>query len=154
MTKDGPVFKKDVDPFEKFRMSICDEIAAAAVDGAKALHSSRIVVRPQDWENFYDLYTANIGDADLARFELARISLDVNHAGCLRIQNREPVAAVRWWTHGRRLKIFGRPVFRVRGFIKNGVSYKTLWLFGMFPIWRKVQRLYHYAKIGFRGLEA
>ena len=151
IANDGPVFKKDVDPFEKYRMTICEEIANAAVDGARVLHSSRIVVSPRDWEDFYDSYTASIGDADLARFELARISLGVNHAGSSRIQTREPVTAARWWTRGQRLRILGRPVFRVRGFIKNGMFYKSLWLFGKLPVWRKAQRLYHYANMGSRS---
>ena len=146
MTSGGPVFKEAVDSFEKFRMSVCDEIASVAVDCARAICLSRVVLSQRDWEDYYDLYSATIGEADLSRFELARISLDVNHLECYRIFNMKPMGVVHWWTRGQRLRILGRPVFRVRGFIKEGVSHKSLWLFGILPIWRKVKRLYHYAE--------
>ena len=147
MTREGPVFKKDVDAFEKFRMSVYDEIVAAAVECARALHSSNVKISQKAWENYYDLYAGTIDDRDLSRFELARIATDVNHIQYYRILQRGSINSVRWWTRGQSLKILGRPVFRMRGLLKDGVSHKSLWLFGIVPIWRKVKRLYYYAEM-------
>lgn len=150
---DGPVFKNDIDPFEKIRMSLCEEICEGTVACTIALCKFDALVTPQDWMDYYDAYVMNIPQDDLDNFEAARIATDVNHLKYRRIIEKGPTFSERWWTRGQRLKIWGHPIFRVRSFVDNGVCHKSLWLFGKIPLMRRVERIYTYAKV-FRGRRA
>ncbi len=147
MGEDGPIFKKEVDPFEKIRMAVCDEICHGAVECASVLHKFDALVTPQDWVDYYDAYVTNVSTDDLANFDVARISTDVDHLKYKRVIVKGPAFSERWWTRGRRLKVLGRPIFRMRSFIDKGVRHDSLWLFGKIPIMRQVKRIYSFAEV-------
>ena len=123
-------------------MSVCEEIADGAVACAKVLGDSGVMVRPQDWVEYYDAFAANLTDEDYDRFENARIATDVNHLSYSRIIPLDTEPCVRWWTRGHRFKLFGRPIFRMRSFEQNGVEHRSLWLWGRIPLMRKLIRKY------------
>ena len=150
VVEDGPVFKNDIAPFEKIRMSVCEEICEGTVACTNALCKFDALITPQDWMDYYDAYVMNISEDDLDNFEAARIATDVNHLKYRRIIEKGPTFSERWWTRGQHLKIWGHPIFRVRSFVDNGVCHKSLWLFGKIPLMRRVERIYTYAKV-FRG---
>ena len=145
--EDGPVFKKEIDPFEGIRMSACDEICNGTLECVRVLHKFDVLIGPQDWLDFYDAFATCLSTEDIANFELARISTDVNHREYLRIVEKGPVFGVRWWTRGQRLKFLGRPIFRMRSFLKDGCRHNSLWLFGKIPILRRVRHLYSFAEV-------
>lgn len=145
--EDGPVFKKEIDPFEGIRMSACDEICNGTLECVRVLHKFDVLIGPQDWLDFYDAFATCLSAEDIANFEMARISTDVNHREYLRIVEKGPVFGVRWWTRGQRLKFLGRPIFRMRSFLKDGCRHNSLWLFGKIPILRRVRHLYSFAEV-------
>ena len=145
--EDGPIFKKEVDPFEKIRMSASEEICDGAIECVKVLRQFDVLIAPQDWLDFYDAYSTGISSDDLAQFEFARISTDVNHRDYRRLIEKGTVFGERWWTRGQRLKIFGHAIFRMRSFVKNGYRHNSLWLFGKIPLMRRVRQLYTYAEV-------
>ena len=147
IVKDGPVFKNNLDPFEKIHMSTCEEICQGAVVCANTLHKFDALVTPQDWMDYYDAYVMNISEDDLTNFEVARISMDVSHRKYGRIIRKGTVFGERWWTRGQCLKIFGHPIFRMRSFLDNGERHDSLWLFGKIPILCRVMRIYSLAKV-------
>ena len=147
MEESGPVFKKDIDPFERIRMSVCKEICKGAVACSQTLHKSDVLIAPQEWLDYYDTYVMNASLSDLSNFEMARISIDVNHVKYSRVMRKGQTFKERWYICGHRIKIFGRHVFHMRIFIDNGVCHRSWWLFGKIPILKRVDCIYSYAKV-------
>ena len=142
MGRDGPVFKENIDPFEKLRMSACDEICEGAVECAKVLNDFNVRVSPQNWMDYYDAYVTDIPEKDLASFEMARISTDVNHRRYSRVIRKGVAFGERMWTRGQKLKFFGISVFRMHSYIDEGMLIETLLLFGKLPLVKRKKRLY------------
>lgn len=130
----GPDYKIDVDPFERFRMSVCKLITDGAVDCAKTLNQFGVVVKQQDWIDMFDVFTETLSFEDKTEFEYARMSLDVNHRQYSRIVEDNPGEWRRWTPRFPRLRIGGRQVFKTRTVIRDGVERKSLWLFGKMPL--------------------
>lgn len=134
--RDGkPVWKEDLPFFERFKMSVCDEIAKGAVATAIALERFGAPATHPLWQDWCDAFFDNQGPEDAERLSLARNSIAVGHDGSF-----EPVAAPLRPDH--RVRLFGRTLFALRRVRRGETQFREVLLFGRHPLFRIPRRLW------------
>ena len=122
--KDGkPVFKEDVPFFEKFKVSLSDEICDGALACAKMLNHANVTLTHDIWLDWNDAFLDNRTSKDDERFSLARDSIAIEHDSGF-----APVLSS--WASPKYFRLFGRTLLRIDASRRGVVSCRRCMLFG------------------------
>ena len=122
--KDGkPVFKENMPFFEKFKVSVSDEICDGAVACAKMLDHANVALTHDIWLDWNDAFLDNRAPADDEMFSLARDSIAIGHdSGFAEVLSN--------WTAPKYLRFFGRTLLRIDACRRGVEAYRRFTLFG------------------------
>lgn len=126
--KDGePVFKECVPFFEKFKISLSDEICDGSVACAKMLDNANVALTHDIWLDWNDAFLDHRTSYDDEKFSLARDSIAIGHDSGF-----APVLSS--WAPPKYFRLFGRTLLRIDASRLGVDSSRRFMLFGRFKL--------------------
>ncbi len=122
-----PVFKEDVPYFEKYKISVSEEMADGALACATILDSCKILMPRLMWLDWNDSFMDNQTSEDRERMSLARDSIAPGHEGAYFAVIQPPRGV-------KTKRLFGKTLLTVKTRRFGEAYLRVVYLFGLFEL--------------------